>query len=65
MQKNALHIKKVPYKGFYAVTVVISVIVLIIYSCIASQYIIYDRGLSSFNEVIFADGAVSDNNQLL
>ena len=32
---------------------------------LVTQVVLYSYGLYSFNEVVFADGAVSDNMQLL
>lgn len=53
------------YPLLHYITIVLIILFVIIMGTIACLFVLETRGLDSFNEIIFADSAVSDNMQLM
>jgi hypothetical protein len=60
----AIDKKNILYTNYWITTIIITVFAILLLGCVLYQYNLFAKGLKSFNDVIFADGALSDNNQL-
>lgn len=57
--------RDIPYPQLKLTTIILFIVTLFLSAIVVTQVKLYSSGLLSYNEVVFADGAVSDNMQLL
>lgn len=65
IQDRSLCTDHLNYTNYVITTWFVLAVAVFIISTMVGQYVLFSSGLHSFNNVIFADGSVSDNNQLL
>lgn len=57
--------RDISYPQLKLTTIILFIVTLLLSAIVVTQVKLYSSGLLSYNEVVFADGAVSDNMQLL
>lgn len=65
VQDKALFLGRLRYPKYSTTSWQALLVSLIIILAMIGQYSLFRSGMTSVNNVIFADGSVSDNNQLL